>query len=721
VFVQREKPLTEAVTELTECDREPIHIPGSIQPHGVMLVAESTGLIVRYVGGDAQRLLGIDAAVNRPLAGFVGGANAETAALVTKTAAKRAFIGTIEKPDGSDIDITAHLSGNYLILELEPKTGPEKSSAELLGALEVASATFDQAPTLKALCDIAAIEFRKLTGYDRVMVYRFLDEGAGTVLAENRRPDLHSFMNHHFPASDIPQQARALYIRNILRVIPDVNYVAAPLQPEWQASAPLDMSDSVLRSVSPIHLQYLRNMGVAASASISIVKDGVLWGLIACHNQTPRAIPYDVRAACRTLASNLSRQIATREETDAYRERLRLRGAVDDIIASLSGHGSLEQEIAHHLDELSRLVSGDGFALVRGDTIELTGACPSQPEVRQLADWLMGKSAEAIFATSQLAIPYPAAKSFESLAAGVLALVLSVEERWLLIWFRAEEIQTVNWAGNPHKGVDLKPGETLNPRTSFEAWQETVQGRARRWTLAEMEAAGRIRHDLIELRQNQRLKELNRQLTETVAEKNLLLDQKQFLIGEVNHRVQNSLQLVSSFLSFQAREKGDDGFTEAVDEARRRIMAVSLLHRSLYRGSDIGVTDAGRYIEELCETLIASIGAEWKPYFALSLGPVMLPIDRVIPLGLVVTELIININKYAYGGAAGPVEIGLSEHAAKFRLVVADKGRGRTSGRRGFGTRMMAALVTQLGGELESEDNLPGLRVVLSAPVVLRP
>jgi two-component system, chemotaxis family, sensor kinase Cph1 len=718
VFVQREYQLTEPSTALTECDREPIHIPGSIQPHGVMLVAESDSLIVRYIGGDAAKLLEMDAAVNRPLKDFVGPANAETAALVTKTAARRAFIGTIEQADRAGINITSHLSGDYLILELEPKTGPNKSSAELLSALEMASAAMDQASTLKALCDVAAFEFRKLTGYDRVMVYRFLDDGAGAVLAEDRRPDLHSFMNHHFPASDIPQQARALYVRNLLRVIPDVNYVAAVLQPAWQGNAPLDMSDSILRSVSPIHLQYLRNMGVAASASISIVKDGVLWGLIACHNETPRTIPYEFRAACRTLAGNLARQIKTREETDTYRERLRLRGSEDETIALLSRHGALDEEIAHHLEELSRLLSGDGFAVVRGNTISLTGACPSEHQVRTLADWLTGRSAETIFSTNQLGVSYPAAKPFESVAAGVLALLLSVEERWLLIWFRAEEIQIVDWAGNPHKAVELKPGEILNPRTSFEAWQETVRGRARRWTLAELEAAARIRHDLMEVRQNHRLKEVNRQLTETVAEKNLLLDQKQFLMGEINHRVQNSLQLVSSFLSFQARENGNADFSVAVDEARRRIMAVSLLHRSLYRGDEIGVTDAGRYIEELCDNLIASIGDSWKPYFSLRLGPVMLPIDRVIPLGLVVTELVININKYAYGGAPGPIEIGLSEHGAKFRLLVADKGVGRTSSRRGFGTRMMTALMTQLGGELEFEDNEPGVRVVLSAPIV---
>jgi chemotaxis family two-component system sensor kinase Cph1 len=710
--------LTDLVPDLSDCDREPIHIPGSIQPHGCMLVAESQSLVVRYGAGDLGRMLGTDAWIGRPLADIVGEDHARKAARLVQITPKKAFIGTMEMPAAVGLDLTAHASGDYLVLEIEPRAGPVKSSGELLGALEMASGAFDRAITLKTLCEVAAVEFRKLTGYDRVMLYRFLDDGAGTVLAEDRRPDLHSFLNHHFPGSDIPQQARALYVRNLLRVIPDVNYIPAPLRPDWHETVPFDMSDSILRSVSPIHLQYLRNMGVAASASVSIVKDGVLWGLVACHNETPRAIPYDIRAACRTLASSLGRQIKTRDETDAYRERLRLRGSEDDMIALLTRHGSLEEEIAHHLDELSRLLSGDGFAVVRGDRISLAGACPPEPDVRQLADWLTGKSVESVFATDRLAVSYPPAKAFQNVAAGVLAMLLSVEEKWLLIWFRAEEVQVVKWAGNPHKAVELKPGETLSPRASFEAWQETVHGRSRRWSLAEIEAAGRIRQELIEVRQNRRLKQLNRQLTETVAEKDLLLNQKQFLVGEVNHRVQNSLQLVSSFLSFQARESADAPFKDAVEEARRRIMAVSLLHRSLYRGDEIGVTDAGRYIEELCENLIASIGNQWKPFFSVHLGPIMLPIDRVVPLGLVVTELVININKYAYQGEPGPIEIALTEDKANLRLVVADRGQGKASSRPGFGTRMMTALVMQLSGTIEFEDNQPGLRVVLVAPIV---
>ena len=693
-------------------------MPGSIQPHGVMLVAETTTLIVRHGAGDVERVFRVEQWTGRPLADFLGQEVAQKAALVSATAAKRAFIDTISAPGAALLDVTAHIVDDYLIVEIEPKVTEPRSSPELLGKIEAASSAFDQATTLKNLCDIAALQFRELTRYDRVMVYRFLENGAGAVIAEARRDDLHSFLNHHFPGSDIPQQARALYIRNLLRVIPDANYQPAPLRPPWVGAVALDMSDSILRSVSPIHLQYLKNMGVAASASVSIVKDGILWGLIACHNETPLTIAYDIRATCRTLASNLARQIKNREEADAYRERLRLRGSQDDTIALLSRHGSLEEEIAGHVDDLSRLIPCDGFAVLRGKELSLTGACPPEQDVKTLADWLIGKSVELVFSTNRLVASYPAAEKFQGVAAGVLTVLLSVEERWLLIWFRAEEVQVVKWAGNPHKAVELKPGETLSPRSSFEAWQETVHGHSRRWTLAEIEAAGRLRQELLEFRQNRRLRELNRQLVETVAEKDLLLNQKQFLIGEVNHRVQNSLQIVSSFLSLQAREFGDIAFGEAVEEARRRISAVSLLHRSLYRGDEIGVTDVGRYIEDLCGNLVGSMGEAWKEHFALHLGAVMLPIDRVISLGLVVTELVINVNKYAYSGEPGPIEITLTGDQSRFRLVVADKGRGRTSARQGFGTRMMTALVSQLSGHLDFEDNAPGVRVVLSAPIV---
>jgi light-regulated signal transduction histidine kinase (bacteriophytochrome) len=689
-----------------------IHIPGSIQPHGVILVCDVGSLIVRSIGGDISRLLGGSDHLGSHVSGLIGDVAADVVSVVASSS-KRAFVGSIQAMDGKPVDVTAHLVGENIIFELEPRDQPVWSSSRLLSRMEIASSSFDEASTLLELCEAAARQFRILTGYDRVMVYCFEDDGAGVVLAEDRRAGIHSFLNHHFPAGDIPRQARALYVRNLLRVIPRVDYVPAVIEPS-QEGAPLDMSDSILRSVSPVHLQYLKNMGIAASASVSIVKDGALWGLIACHNEIPRGIFYDIRAACRTLASGLARQIKSREETETYRDRLRLRSSADTLIAALESGVRLDEEIPHHLSEFLRLVAADGFAVVGENGISSIGLCPSEGQIKILAGWITEKTTEAVYYTRHLSDSFGPATEFGSAGAGVLTLQMSFPERLILIWFRAEELQVVEWAGNPHKASDIPPGEKLTPRASFESWQETVQGRSRAWTPAEVEAATRLRSDLTELRATQRLIDLNKRLIETVAEKDILLDQKKFLIGEVNHRVQNSLQLVSSFLSFQAKDSSDTAFKSAVIEATRRIGAVSLLHRSLYRSDEIGVTNCGQYLEDLVEHLIGSIGEEWRPHIHLNLGSVMLPLNSVIPVGLIVTELVININKYAYGGLPGPIEVTLSEGRSAFTVTVTDRGKGRTSDRVGFGTRMMKGLVAQLAGELSFEDNAPGVRAVLS-------
>jgi chemotaxis family two-component system sensor kinase Cph1 len=681
-----------------------------------MIVADAADLVVSHVAGNAKSVLGAISWAGSPIAVVLGEFIADSVIRVIESSRQRAYLGSIEGIDEQTFDVTAHRSGKHVIFELEPRDRPVWSSNDLLSRIEIASSAFDDSNTLKGLCEIAAQQFRILTGFDRVLIYRFLDDGAGVVLAEDKREGFHSFLNHHFPASDIPNQARALYVRNLLRVIPDVDYVPAVLSPAWGSDDPLDLSDSILRSVSPVHLQYLRNMGVGASASVSIVKDGALWGLVACHHETPKKIFYDVRASCRTLASSLSRHIKNRKETDAFSDRLRLRSASDEIIAILARHGQLEEETPYHLQEMMRSLGSNGIAMVRGNDVILSGQCPTKTDVSALAAWLLEKTVQAVYHTDELSITFAPAQAFTDVASGVLALLISVQEQWQIIWFRAEETQVVNWAGNPYKDIVLDPHETLSPRASFIAWQETVAGKSRRWSPIEIETATRFRTDLIALRQAQNMRDLNKRLTEIVAEKDLLLGQKQFLIGEINHRVQNSLQLISSFLSLQGRESNDIAFSEAILEATRRIGAVSLLYRSLYRGDEIGVTDAGRYIAELIENLIGSMGQEWRPHFHLDLGPIMLPLDKVIPFGLIVTELVININKYAYGGSAGPIDITLTEDRTGVRVIVADRGRGRTKGRVGFGTRMMVALVSQLSGELIFEDNVPGSRAILLVP-----
>ncbi len=703
-----------AAPDLTECDREPIHIPGAIQPHGLLLVADRDSLIVEAGAGALEEAFGPDwLGAPLPTLLYADITDRLESPLIGPGGAVRGKSVTL---GGGVHDVTLHRAGDHLIVELEPAPEEPLLAGEMLAWMDLIAAGFERATNLLMLCDRAAAAFRTLTGFDRVMVYRFLDDDAGRVVGEDCNPALGSFMNHHFPAGDIPRQARALYVRNRARVIPDVRYTPAALRPERFQT--LDLSDVSLRSVSPIHLEYLRNMDVGASASISIVKDGVLWGLIACHHREPKTMPLDVRLAAVALAGGLARQIRAKEEAESYRERLALRAAEDSLIPAL--RPPLINAVAARHDDIQRMLDADGVAVVRGKQIDRYGHCPPEQEIARIGKWLADRNTTEAFVTHHLAASLPEAADYADKASGIIALPVP-EEQSLLIWFRVEQVEEIEWAGNPHKGVANDPAAVLTPRTSFESWRETVRHRSRHWTLEQVEAAHRLRRAFREANDTRERQRLYADLERAVADKDVALAQKDVLMKEVDHRVQNSLQLVSAFLSLQAREAGPGVVADQLIEARSRLSAVALVHRRLYRDDQIESIDLARYLEELIVDLKGSLGHEWASRMSVDLTPMLIPTDRAVSIGLIASELVINATKYAYGGSAGPIDIALEQHRNRLRLIVADHGVGMSGERRGFGSRMMQAVMTRLDGELQHADNGPGLRAIVTAAIEERP
>lgn len=698
--------------DLTSCDLEPIHIPGSIQPYGTMLIADlKSGLVVGYAGMKDTSV----ALLDQPLEALIGhGVDALQPALPPTGIH---VIGEVSFAERSR-DAIAYLSGGHVVVELTEKTASERIDAAFLAQMDSLDVRLERAVSLDDLSKEAARIFQSLTKYGRVMVYRFVDDDAGVVLGESIAEDLPSFMYHHFPASDIPKQARALYVRNKVRVIADVHYEPAPIISASSELKSIDLSDSTLRSVSPVHIQYLKNMGVGASASMSIVKDGLLWGLIACHHHEPRELSLDTRIACQTMATSLSRLIKAREENELYRERVKLRGVEDVLLTQLGPDTSLSDFFERSGATLAKLLNADAFAAVQGQDIYCAGRCPEDKDLREVAEFVRVDALRQPFVTRHLSSCLPSAANFTDTGSGLLAVTMSTEVPTILMWFRQEQLETVKWAGNPHKDVPHDPQAQLTPRTSFEAWSENVRGRSLQWSLAETESASRVVRLLLEARNNSRIRALNRELNTTVRENEALIEQKGFLLKEVNHRVQNSIALVAAFLRLQARSASPETKL-SLSEADQRLMAVSLAHRRLYQDDSVETLDLARYLTELIEELTLSMGNGWQNAVSLDLAPILTDTRQAVTVGLIANELITNAVKYAYGGEVGPILIKLEQHRSTLRLIISDKGAGFGShiAGTGFGSRMMTILVQQANGEIAYEDNHPGVRAVVTAPL----
>jgi chemotaxis family two-component system sensor kinase Cph1 len=399
-------------------------------------------------------------------------------------------------------------------------------------------------------------------------------------------------------------------------------------------------------------------------------------------------------------------------------DSIRSQNALEDAVAArLGSEASLEEFFATTGDELRGMLAADGFAAVQGAELYVSGSCPGEADICRISRWVEPLGAAKPYSTHELSEQSPAAAACRTQASGLLATTMSTEPSTVLLWFRAEQIEVVNWAGNPHKAATTDAQAPLTPRASFEDWSQAVRGKSRPWSLLEIESASRLMRTIYEARQNRRVRDLNRDLTATIADNERLLLQKDFLLKEVSHRTQNSLQLVSAFLSLQARDVADPILTAHLGEARRRLSAVALVHRRLYSDAQLETVDLSRYIDDLVPDIQASMGEGWKDRITLRLAPIVVTVDKAIKIGLVLTELVINANKYAYAGSPGPISIILERHGNRLRLIVADNGSGRGGSRRGFGSKMVAIMVKGLDGTHEENSNEPGLRIIVTAPI----
>ncbi|MEG2390726.1 MAG: ATP-binding protein, partial [Pseudomonas sp.] len=581
---------------LANCADEPIRFPGAIQPHGLLLTLSEPALEIIQISANVETLLGRapEALIGQPLVDLLGEVHT---AQVREALQQAAFFDAPRlylHLNGTAFEGLLHRHQGVLILELEihvenfqPRNvaGSQTNLGRMLQRLQAAT-------TLQALYDISVKEIQAITGYDRVLIYRFEEEGHGQVIAEASDPSMEVFNGLFFPASDIPEQARELYRTNWLRIIPNADYQPVPLVPKLRpdTQTPLDLSFATLRSVSPIHCQYMKNMGVLSSMSISLLKGDKLWGLISCGNRQPLHVPHELRTACQTIGQVLSLQISAMEALEVSRQREEKVEALALLNqAMIDSPQNVFDGLANQPQVLMALADAGGVAIIEDKQLHRYGNCPEPEDIRALHKWLQ-ESAEPVFASHHLASVYPPAAQYPHVASGVLAMSLPKPVDNGVLWFRAEVKENINWSGDPRKPLDLEnsdSGMRLRPRTSFEIWKVEMAGISAKWSHGDLFAANDLRRSALE---NDLARQVRREQEAVRA--------RDELVAVVSHDLRNPMTVISMLCGMMQKAFSSDGphtsrrISTAIDTMQQAAGRMNTLLEDLLDTSKI---DAGRY------------------------------------------------------------------------------------------------------------------------------
>lgn len=670
--------------DLSNCDIEPIHSPGHIQSHGFLITIDKT-LIIRFYSENIATFL------NTVPENLLGQHIGTIESIIGKNEPPN-FINQLitfgknngfdqTNPFNTDIQgkpfyLIISASEDYYLLEFEPAAQAESPDVQKMIGRSISEMLADK--NLQNLLNNTALQIKKVINYDRVMIYKFAEDGHGEVIAEARNEDLAPWLGLHYPASDIPKQARDLYKINLTRLIADVNTIPSKIVTGNASNAALDLTHSQLRAVSPIHIQYLKNMEVDSSFSISLIYHQELWGLIACHNYTPRFIDYKSRESAKLIGQILSSALEFRQDEENQRVIDRLKASVDELVKLMQKHSNIEEALTGHETTLMDVTDASGAVLLYENNITKLGATPNSAQLLRLISWLKTNITEPVFYTNQFSSVYPEAAAYANIASGILVCTLSRELNEYAIWFKPEQLQVVNWAGDPDKPADITENDitTISPRKSFEVWSKTVMETSASWTNEELQSVMRLKGEIM-YSINQKASEI-RILNERLKQAYEELDTFSFTIS---HDLKNPLTTIKSYSQLLQRDKS---ITPNSQKMLGRIVEgtnkMNVMIREVLEYSRIGRSEVEMLDFEprpLIEDIISDLRVAYQSEnLSTSIGNTPSIKGDPVMLSQIFSNLISNAIKYSLKADSPTVTIDGTVNGDEVVYVIKDNGIG---------------------------------------------
>lgn len=673
--------------DLTNCDKEPIHIPGKIQSHGFLVAVNSVTQLITYISENIRSF------INEEPKNYLGLNITElesklhvsvlqlSLGQVLKLGNSNQYFETTNpfylELDKKPYNLIVTVSGDNYILEFE--TVESDLDFDIQKTIGRSISEILSGKNLNSLLQNAAQEIKNIILYDRVMIYRFGEDDHGEVVAEVKNDDLEPFLGLHYPASDIPKQARELYKINLTRIIADINSESSAIITHQTEGAPLDLTHSALRAVSPIHIQYLKNMGVGSSFSISLIAHGELWGLIACHNYSPRFINYKARDASKLIGQILSSALEFRQDEENLEKAAKLNAAAAELAGYIEKDNYITDALTRHVITVRDITTASGAVIVFENNITTVGTTPSLDQINDIVKWLKANMQDSVYYTHRFPEIFFPAKVYSGVASGILACMLSKELSEFIIWFKPEQIVSINWAGNPEKPVEDTGNGLLqlSPRKSFESWNQIVKNTSERWAAAEVSAVIKVREQVMYAinRKANDIRLLNERLTLAYEE----LDTFSFTIS---HDLRTPLSSIKSYSELLLANN------KSIDDSAKRILEriivgtdkMNFLIKEILNYSRVGRSemefspvDMGKLIHEIKNEVISALNPDNLEF---EIGETPNIQGDATMLTQVFTNLINNAVKYSSRSNPSKVRIEGNINNDEIVYSVSDNGVG---------------------------------------------